>query len=96
MTKAQVGHAALDPTVGIVEALAEQPDDEARIKFLRAGVAHAQDQWEAANEQARRIAAKWDQVREQWEAKVAESKAIEQSANAALGALSRELKALEN
>lgn len=94
MTNAHAGHSALDATTALVEQLAAQPDNEARVVFLEAAVAHAESQLTIAEDQYDRVTAKWENIKEQWEAKVDEAHTIRVNASNQLDAFNRELEAL--
>lgn len=94
MTKANVGHSALDATAGIAESMAALPDDEARIAFLQAAVYHADGQLTIAEDQHDRLTTKAADVKAQWDAKVTEAGAIRDRARDDLEAFTREYDAL--
>lgn len=94
MTKAKVGHSALDPEVTVTAELAKLPDDEARLRFLQSAIDHAEAQLAIANDQYERVNAKADDVQEMWDAKVMEAHNIRVGAADTLEALNREHEAL--
>lgn len=94
MVKANVGHSALDVTAGIVEALANQPDSETRLKFLQAAVTHAEGQAEQAERQYERIAEKLQALTEMWRGKLDEAARIRDTAHETVDVYTRELDAL--
>lgn len=93
MSKAQVGHYTFDADAGIVGALSEM-DTESRITFLRAAVAHAEQQRDILEEQYDRIVEKAHAVQTQWDAKIDEAADMRDQAENTLEAFSRELDAL--
>lgn len=93
MSKANVGHSALDVTAGIVDELKNQPAD-ARIAFLQAAVTHAEGQAEQAEHQYEAIAEKRLTVQAAWSSKLDEADKIRQRAHATVDAYNHELNAL--
>lgn len=71
----KTGHSALDATVGIRgDMIPDLTDDrEARGRFLRAALQHAEDQLAAVEDQATRISVKAAAIAEQWQAKYNEA-----------------------
>lgn len=76
MSKADTGHAALDPERVEVAELEALPDDEARIRFVRAAIDHCRGQAETLSAQAGELARRYDEVVEAWAGKVDEAIAL--------------------
>lgn len=101
MSKAQVGHSALDAVPDINDMptaaqLADMPDDETRVAFLRAGIGLAERELDAARAQFNAIHDKREEVIAAWDGKLNEAEDMWNRAEHTLTALNRELEALEN
>ena len=95
MSKAQVGHSALDAEAGVRGDLSRvdgaKPRDE---RFLRSAIEHMEGQVETLTEQLERVAAKADEVKRANDEKVDEAQAILNAARDELDDLEDELKGL--
>jgi predicted nucleic acid-binding Zn-ribbon protein len=94
MSKAQVGHSALDAEAGIVGELAQR-NTEDRVQFLNAAVVHAEQQRDILDDQYDRLSERWETIQTQWNGKLDEAERMRDEAEDTVEALSRELDALD-
>lgn len=89
MKAAKNEQSALDPRAGVAGGLPDDP--EKRGVFLRAAVAHAQQQVDVTDGLVERISDKADDIAEQWEAKIDAAAETRRAAVAELAVWQREL-----